>query len=277
MGRQENRYVRELIEYYSKLGVEKFILGDNNLPNTENFSDVIQDYINSGKVDIIPLFGSLSGQSELYNVTYEKYKTKCEWFLLFDFDEFLEVHFEPNKSLTLPEFLSNEIFNKCESIQFNWLVYTDNDLLYYDKRPVNERFTVPYYKWPANSYVKSIVRGNLNKTIFLPKKSNHVPERGVINCDSMGRIIENYNPYSLFPPVFDYGYLKHFSTKSTEEYCYKISKGHPRGVILNKDIRVKKYFNINFFSEEKLKVFEKFFKKSFDPVDRDNFRGNKKS
>ena len=44
MGKLENRYVRELIEYYLNLGVEKFILGDNNDPNTEKLSDVIQDY-----------------------------------------------------------------------------------------------------------------------------------------------------------------------------------------------------------------------------------------
>jgi hypothetical protein len=51
MGKLENRYVRELIEYYLNLGVEKFILGDNNDPNTEKLSDVIQDYINDGTVD----------------------------------------------------------------------------------------------------------------------------------------------------------------------------------------------------------------------------------
>ena len=55
MGKLENNYIRELIEYYLKLGVEKFILADNNDPNTEKFSDVIQDYINDGTVDIIDI------------------------------------------------------------------------------------------------------------------------------------------------------------------------------------------------------------------------------
>ena len=48
MGKKENKYVRELIEYYLKLGVGKFILGDNNDLNTEKLSDVIQDYIDKG-------------------------------------------------------------------------------------------------------------------------------------------------------------------------------------------------------------------------------------
>ena len=76
----ENKYIRELIEYYLKLGVEKFILGDNNLPNTEKFADVIQDYINDGTVDVIDLIGSTFGQSALNIVfhgiiRYSKYCT----------------------------------------------------------------------------------------------------------------------------------------------------------------------------------------------------------
>ena len=42
MGRNENRYVRFIVDYYTKLGVDKFIFADNNLPNTEKFEDVIK-------------------------------------------------------------------------------------------------------------------------------------------------------------------------------------------------------------------------------------------
>ena len=52
MGKEENLYVRELISYYQKIGVEKFIIGDNNFLDSEKFTDVIQDYINNGIVDL---------------------------------------------------------------------------------------------------------------------------------------------------------------------------------------------------------------------------------
>ena len=91
MGKEENKYSRELIEYYLKLGVEKFIFADNNNANTEKLSDVIQDYISKGIVDIYEIFDSAMGQGELYNITYGKYRNKCNWFLFLDFDEFLEV------------------------------------------------------------------------------------------------------------------------------------------------------------------------------------------
>ena len=52
MGKMENRYSRELISYYMSIGVDKFVIADNNLPNTEKFSDILQDYIKNGTVDI---------------------------------------------------------------------------------------------------------------------------------------------------------------------------------------------------------------------------------
>ena len=276
MGRQENKYVREIIDYYTKLGVDKFIIADNNLENTEKFSDVIQDYIDSGLVKIIELFGSAMGQAEFYQIIYEKYRNKCNWFLLFDFDEFLEVHFENNQSLTLNEFLTNEIFDKCEAILFNWLLYGDNELIYYDNRSVIERFKEPYYQTRANSFVKSILRGGLNKTVFIPRKSSHVPERGVNICDSKGRIREYYNPFNVYPPVFDYGYLKHFTTKTAEEYCDKIIRGTNTNLPYDLPERVQYFFSVNRFSEEKLKIFENKFNRTFNPfANRNNFRGFK--
>lgn len=275
IGREENKYSRELIDYYLKLGVEKFIFADNNLPNSEKLADVLQDYISKGTVDIYEIFGSSMGQAELFNITYEKYRNQCNWFLMLDFDEFLEVHFEKNKSLSLKEFLTNSTFDKCEAILFNWLIYSDNDLVYYDKRPMLERFTDPYYGTRANIFVKSVVRGGLNKKVFLKGNSNHVPERGVTICDSKGNIIPYYHPYTVSPPVHEYGYIKHFTTKTAEEFCDKIIKGHPTNTHLIPEARVKLFFEYNKFSQEKLKVFEKRFNRVFNPIgDRRYFRGN---
>ena len=99
-------------------------------------SDILQDYISNGIVDIIEIFGSTIGQSEFGQDIYEKYKTRCGWFLYFDFDEYLELFFKKNRKKSLQQFLSNQIFSNCESISFNLLIYTDNDLIFYDNRTV---------------------------------------------------------------------------------------------------------------------------------------------
>ena len=70
------------------------------------------------------------------------------------------MHFEDGKNLVLKDFLSNKIFEKCEAIAFNWLLYTDNDLSHYDNRTLLERFTNPKPEAHGNVFVKPIIRGN---------------------------------------------------------------------------------------------------------------------
>ena len=266
MARKENKYARELISYYTNIGVEKFIFGDNNLNGTEKLADVLEDYINNGIIDIHELFGSDIGQSEWFQIIYQKYKKKCKWFLFYDFDEYLNVHFENNKSLKLQDFLTNKTFDKCEAVLFNWLMYTDNDLIYYDNRKLIERFTTPNYNDIANAYVKSIVRGGLNKTIFYPKKSSHVPDANIKSCNSIGTIIERYNPFTVSPYEYRYGELKHFATKSAEEFVDKTKRGTNRNIYHKPEDRLGVYFRINKFTEEKLKFFEEKFNRSFSRI-----------
>ena len=264
MGRNENRYVRFIVDYYTKLGVDKFIFADNNLPNTEKFEDVIKDYIDNGTVDIIEIFGVLMGQAEFYSIVYQKYNRTCDWFAFFDFDEYLYLLDDNKKETDLQTFLSNKKFDKCETVLFNWLIYDDNDLVYYDPRPDVERFTRPDFKSRGNIYVKSIVRGNINKTIFIKLKSNHVPEPYIKCCKSNGEIVRRYNPFNLQPWVHEYGYLKHFNTRTAEEFVTKIKTGFPNGGTFDPADRIGLFFIRNKFTQEKLEVFEKAFNKKFD-------------
>ena len=141
------------------IGVEKFVFIDNNLPNTEKLSDVLQDYINNGTVDIIEMLGSGIGHAEFFGIMYDKYQNKCNWLTFFDFDEYLVLFSEKGKELSLKEFLSNKKFDHCDAIEFNWVNYGDNNLLYYDNRTSIERFTEPNFDDYSNRFVKSIIRG----------------------------------------------------------------------------------------------------------------------
>ena len=268
MGKNENKYARELISYYKDLGVEKFIIGDNNIPGGENFTYILQDYISNGTVDIIDIIGSSISQNKFFTNMYEKYNTKCEWIAFFDFDEYLVMHFNETKNITLREYLSNQIFNNCESIIFNWLMHTDNDLVYYDNRPLMERFTTPNYEHWSNIYLKPIIRGNINKIIFDGKTIHH-PSLNLNICDSMGVKIE-YLENTLNPPRFKYAFLIHFNTKTAEEYVEKIKKGNlenrPYSDI---DGKIEHFFSLNKFSEEKLKLFEMKLNKTFVEFHKD--------
>jgi hypothetical protein len=183
MGKHENLYVRELISYYLSIGTGKFIFGDNNDIGSEKLSDVTKDYIFNGTVDIVDLRGKKIDQQEYYGYAYKKYKNKCNWIGFFDFDEFLLMHFEKDKN----------------------------------KRPLLERFTKPNFKEWANLFVKSIIRGGLNKTTFKNRESEHVPHKNLTICNSNGQI-KKYNPHGVRPPLFKNAVLMHFNTKTAEEY-----------------------------------------------------------
>ena len=47
------------MEHHKNIGFDKFIIVDNNVPNTENFSDILQDYIDNGLVEIEDRIGKL--------------------------------------------------------------------------------------------------------------------------------------------------------------------------------------------------------------------------
>ena len=51
--RLENIYIKEFVDHYKALSVDHIYIYDNNLPNTENISDVLQSYIDNDFVTVI--------------------------------------------------------------------------------------------------------------------------------------------------------------------------------------------------------------------------------
>ena len=266
--REENLYIRDLIQYYLSIGFDKFIIGDNNYQNIEKISDVTQDYIKSGILDIIEVFGVPFGVSEFFGILYEKYKSKCSWISFFDADEYLRIYSKNNELISIKQYLSNPIFKKCESISINWLMYSDNNLLYYDNRTILKRFTSPLYYHRENRVVKSIVRGNLNKLVFEKEKetSNHVPNKKLHICNSNGKILKIYSLFYLKPPAIKYTYLMHYTTKTADEFIKKIKRGRRINTPYNITGMVRKFFTINKYTDEKLKMFEIAFNRSFSQL-----------
>ena len=249
------------------IGVDKFIIADNNLPNTEKISDVIEKFIKNNTVDIINIIGNYIEHNELYEKIYVKYKKKCEWMTFFDFDEYLRMHSKEGNIIGLKEYLSNNVFDKCEAIVINWLLYNDNNLIYYDNKTTVERFSNPLFNYHANVYVKPILRGNLNKEVFKVNNTHYIPNKEIITCDSMGNI-RNGLIDGINPPLFKYAYLMHFNTRTAEEFVQKIKRRYPPNKFLQLNDKIKTFFTINKFTEEKLQFFEKSFNKSFDNIRR---------
>jgi hypothetical protein len=259
IGKKENLYVNEYINHYKKLGYRHIFLYDNNDINDEKFEDVLKGYIKKGLVSIINYRGYRGllnhPQFEAYYDCYEKYNNKCQWISFFDFDEFLELI---PKNMKINTFLNNKRYEKCEDIKINWLIYSDNNLVYYENKPIKERFDSPLYNTRVNIHIKSTVRGNLKFNYWNNTKNPHTSQNEFISCSSSGNLIKYDSPFND-PPDYKFAILRHYHTKTIEEFCNKIKRGRAtRKVDFNQKeeilSRLKMFFSINSKTKEKLKV-----------------------
>ena len=256
LGKEENKYIKEYANHYKILGVDKIFLYDNNDINGEKFEDILYEYINDGFIEIFNRRGIIRPQLNIYRDCYNKNKKNYDWFIFFDIDEFIHL----NNYLSIKDFLAEKKFDKCELIYFNCLRHTDNDLLFYDNRTLNERF--PIILWNSKMYtLKTIMRGNITKNIRFTT-SHWLNRRLKGGCDVEGRaVIPKRNVklgYTINQPRFKLYYIDHYCFKSTEEYINKINKGDGIYGYNNrtKMHKVNLYFGYNKVTIEKINFIE---------------------
>ena len=136
IGKRENLYARQFVEYYKKLNFGKIIIFDNNDLNGEMFYEVLKDYVNKKFVDIIDIIGLNSALYAVYNYCYKKNKNLYDWITFLDFDKYICIDNYTNFN----DYIYNIRFKKCQTIFFNWRFYNNNDLVNYDNRTLEERF-----------------------------------------------------------------------------------------------------------------------------------------
>ena len=251
-GKRENLYVREYIEHYKNYGVDKIFIYDNNDINGEKFEDVIRDFINIGFVEIINFRGLLAPQIDGYNHCLKRNYRIYQWLIFYDMDEYIYLKNYTN----IKDFLNNDKFNKCQRIQLNWIFHTDNNLLYYDNRTLAIRFPEKEKKVKRKKYqgIKSILKGN----ILILINDVHVLSKNLSCCDGFGKEINN-KTIATNKPDYEYYYLDHYYSKSTEEFLNKLKRGSAvHGFnILHIIMRIRVYFQINEITNEKLEYIEK--------------------
>ena len=146
--------------------------------------------------------------------------------------------------------------NKCDFIKFHWVLPNDNNHLYYEDKPLFERFKGPYIKY---IYIKSIIRGNIPNLQYKVHSPIISPLRN-ISCNNVGKIINNNKIDFEFIKNINIkkAFIIHFKYKSTEEYINKIKRGY-HGLKNSYIIKTKinSYMKNNKITNEKLEYFEK--------------------
>lgn len=216
VGKLENNYIREFVEHYKKYNIDKIFIYDNNDINGEYFNDVLSDYIKKKIVNILNFRGIKGKQLHMFSNCYKNNYKKYNWLIFYDIDEFINLKNYKN----IKEFLSQKKFNKCQSIYLNWVIHTDNNLIYYQNRSLFERFPKIYIN-KNFCRGKSIIKGNIEG---ITMQSTHYLDNKLLRCDGFGNI-NNLSGINCKVPDFNYHYIDHFYSKSTEEFIRKILKG----------------------------------------------------
>jgi len=218
IAKNENLYIREWVEYYKNMGINKIILYDNNDKEGEKFEEVINDYINSGFVEIINIRGvvknfqnydKMATQGKAYHDCYYNNFKKYDWIAFFDCDEFLAIDY---KYKNIFEFLND--FKEFDGVKIQWRMFGDNGNLFYEKKPVLERF-LNKYNANYDRRIKSIIK--CKDYDFELQFGGHSPlykEPYMVNLKKKRvKKLKDSKAYTDLPV-----YINHFYSKSTEEF-----------------------------------------------------------
>ena len=254
IGRLENQYAVEFVDWYKNLGFSKIYIYDNNHDGEEHFEDVLQAYIDDGFVEVIPFRNVENVQMRAYMDFYGKYGKEYDYIAYFDFDEFLVLKKHDNISDYL-EWVNPS--SEFDCIKINWMIYGDNEIIENDGRPLNERLTTPIghdkkigYPFPQNNHTKSIVKGGLSR--FGIGGTPHVPIIVEKTCNADGVRVDS-SPFQEY--TFENAYIKHFSTKTLDEFIHnKMVRGLGDRTLADymKIVPLNDFFKINNITEEKI-------------------------
>lgn len=243
IGRMENHYIREFVEYYKNLDVDTIFLYDNNLQNEEHFEEVISDYIDSGFVKITDFRGKRKVQALAYQDCYEKHGDEFDWILIIDCDEFLIIDGE-SSGKSIKKFLSQEKFKNFDSVGIQWMIMDDNNQVTVKNNDYSlmNRFTTGVF----NRCGKRIVRGGLKLTRGFSAHG----VRYIKGCDVNGNpCITDDTDEVEFSRIQKFivqtdTYFKHFMLKTLEEYVTnKMIRYYPN----MDEEKSKKILTIDFF------------------------------
>ena len=221
--------------------------------NGEKFEEVINDYIQNGFVEILNWRGKYQAMMKIMNDCYQKNYNTYDWLIFYEIDEYIHLYNYNNVKL----FLNQTKFNDCQEIYLNLVCHTDNNLLYYEDKPLAKRFPqiVPETKLGRMALeMKSIIRGHISKTYLT---NNHLGDLTLKSCNSSGLHEKLNGHYSIYRDE-KYYFIDHYYSKSTEEFITKLVKGD---AIRNDHQyiyeRVDKYFSQSEPTKEKLDMIEK--------------------
>lgn len=267
IAKMENKYMKYWVDHYLKLGVDHIFIYDNNdktYPAVKNeligYADKVTLYdVRERKYD----FPDGKIQPGCYKHCYYTNRCDYDWIGFIDLDEYVELVKDNN----IHDFLKRFDLNSIATVNLNWKVYGDNDLIHFAPISPVERFINPC---PENIKSQSINRmENEHTKAFLnchfnltnSQEFNQIHNFITTSGRSVTASGESRSMQSPFQPI-DYktAYIKHFYTKTIEEFCER-RFNCPRAscdMKFGKELLLDRFFKINKWTPEKEQVVRRY-------------------
>ena len=219
--KKENRYLRDFVLFYEKMGVDKIFLYDNNDVDGEKLEEVVNDFINNGLIEVSDWRGKNRELISMMDDCYQKNYQNYDWLIFYEVDEYVHLKNYTN----IKNFLNEERFNNCSKIYLNWVFHTDNNLIHYDNRSVQERFPetepIPENKQGYHNFIKTIIRGHLQN---IKIDCVHRLVRDMVGCNGYGKEAAT-RLFRMIEQDFENYYIDHYFCKSVDEFIDKLNRG----------------------------------------------------
>lgn len=261
VAKNENLTIKDWVDYHLNIGFNHIWIYDNNDPDDNSLCDILENEIGENRVTVFPLFkGKRSFQLVAYNLflCLNQYSGIYDWVGFIDCDEYFD--FNRKKYSNVSEYF-NEVENRCDNVgalYVNWEIYGDNGNYFYEDKPVVDRFNEPIKEkipfWAGddeNKHIKSFVKSGYDANYDWNPHNCMVKNANAYNCDFS--LCNQKFPWDQFY-TFENAKLKHFQTKSLEEYILRKFNSICADNHLNKPYDLKYYWHRNKKTPEALKA-----------------------
>jgi len=211
IAKDETRNLREWLVYHTLLGVEAFIIYDNE--SSTPIRETLAPYLHNGFLTVVDTPGQ-NMQYPSYNHALREFGPTTRWMGFIDLDEFIV----PQATDDLRHLLTD--YEAHAALAMNWVTYGSGG---HNKRPhglVIENYTqrLPLND-PMNFHIKSIVKPACTREVLSPHHFAYAPGCSAVNPDRL--------PIAAFfsPPCIDTVRVNHYYYRSQEEFEEKIRRG----------------------------------------------------
>lgn len=221
--KDENAYIEEWLNHYSSIGIEHFYIYDNN--SKIPIKDTVH-IINNGYYDNMCTFVKFTDykknmQHECYDDCLSKFGKESRWIGFFDTDEFVDVN-----AKNIIEFLKQYEDYFC--VWIPWEIHNANGRLLKRNGTMKELYPDTFVD-PFGIWGKVFLQPHRTKQMFVHLAMGMSDEDIVINPDYSGHL-KGYK--DIFAdnqegicPIYKYAKVRHYLTRSFEEWCEKMKRG----------------------------------------------------